>query len=748
MKLRQPLLALLSAPGYVPLAEPEIARALNLPRPERAALASAVRQLLVAGEIVGIKQGRLCLPRDADLVTGRIQFRQGGSAYVIREKSTGGPAPEDVQIAAEDTGVAIHGDKVVVRLSDELSRPHGNRPGGEPTGRVIRILERAHETLTGNLQRTKLFFYVVPDDPRFLHDIYVPDPAKAGVRPVPTIGDKVVVKLHEWKQRHINPEGEIVARLGRTHEPRAELAAIFHKYRLDPEFPDEVLREAAALPARVSPAEVAGRLDYRNKPTFTIDPDDAKDFDDALSIESLPNGDLRVGVHIADVSSYVKPGTALDREAQRRGNSTYLVGTVVPMLPHKLSNGLCSLVEGEDRLTKAALLTFHKGHLRDTAFANTVIRSCKRLTYRQAYAFLKEDNLDKIRRLPAPPAHQTGATGRALSALSRDELADLQQWIRQLWDLASRMRRERMRHGSLDLDMPEVKIFVDEHGYADRLERIEQDESHQLIEEFMLAANEAVARVTKQYHLPSLYRVHDDPDEEKLRDYRQLLGTFGVTVGDLTQRSEDMRLLNLLRTHPQGYTLRIQLLRSMRKAVYRATSDGHYGLAKKDYTHFTSPIRRYSDLVVHRVFDQFLVKYLGRPAPRGFQFGYNAARMESLAEHLSLTEQNSMEAERDSQKVKLLEFFEREVAKKKKSVFAAVITDVRNHGLFVELPDAMTFGLIHLSTLRDDLYLLNNAGTALIGRRTKRRLDLGQKVSVVTERVDRFKRQIDFRLAG
>jgi ribonuclease R len=748
MKLRQPLLALLSAPGYVPLAEPEIARALNLPRPERAALASAVRQLLVAGEIVGIKQGRLCLPRDADLVTGRIQFRQGGSAYVIREKSTGGPAPEDVQIAAEDTGVAIHGDKVVVRLSDELSRPHGNRPGGEPTGRVIRILERAHETLTGNLQRTKLFFYVVPDDPRFLHDIYVPDPAKAGVRPVPAIGDKVVVKLHEWKQRHINPEGEIVARLGRTHEPRAELAAIFHKYRLDPEFPDEVLREAAALPARVSPAEVAGRLDYRNKPTFTIDPDDAKDFDDALSIESLPNGDLRVGVHIADVSSYVKPGTALDREAQRRGNSTYLVGTVVPMLPHKLSNGLCSLVEGEDRLTKAALLTFHKGHLRDTAFANTVIRSCKRLTYRQAYAFLKEDNLDKIRRLPAPPAHQTGATGRALSALSRDELADLQQWIRQLWDLASRMRRERMRHGSLDLDMPEVKIFVDEHGYADRLERIEQDESHQLIEEFMLAANEAVARVTKQYHLPSLYRVHDDPDEEKLRDYRQLLGTFGVTVGDLTQRSEVMRLLHLLRTHPQGYTLRIQLLRSMRKAVYRATSDGHYGLAKKDYTHFTSPIRRYSDLVVHRVFDQFLVKYLGRPAPRGFQFGYNAARMESLAEHLSLTEQNSMEAERDSQKVKLLEFFEREVAKKKKSVFAAVITDVRNHGLFVELPDAMTFGLIHLSTLRDDLYLLNNAGTALIGRRTKRRLDLGQKVSVVTERVDRFKRQIDFRLAG
>jgi ribonuclease R len=335
-----------------------------------------------------------------------------------------------------------------------------------------------------------------------------------------------------------------------------------------------------------------------------------------------------------------------------------------------------------------------------------------------------------------------------LSALSRDELTDLQRWIRQLWDLAARMRRERMRNGSLDLDMPEVKIFVDAQGYADRLERIESDESHQLIEEFMLAANEAVARVTKQHRLPSLYRVHDDPDEEKLQEYRQLLGTFGVTVGDLTQRSEIMRLLHLLKTHPQGYTLRIQLLRSLRKAVYRATPDGHYGLAKQDYTHFTSPIRRYADLLVHRVFDQYLIKYLGLPPPRGFQFGYNAARMESLAEHLSLTEQNSMEAERDSQKVKLLEFFEREVAKKKKSVFAAVITDVRNHGLFVELPDAMTFGLIHLSTMGDDLYQLNSAGTALIGRRSKRRLELGQKISVVTERVDRFKRQIDFRLSA
>ena len=749
MTIRERLLGLLRAADYAPLDEAGLARALGLARKERNAFNYTVRQLLAAGEIVRVKQDRLCLPRDADLVTGRLQFRAGGSAYLVPERRPGEPEAADVQIAPEETGVAMHGDRVVVRLLDALTRPRGVRQvgGGEPTGRVIRILERGRDTLTGNLQRTKLFFYVVPDDPRFQHDIYVPDPAKSALRPAPALGDKVVVKLREWTQRHVNPEGEIIARLGRTHEPGAELAAIFHKFELAREFPEDVQREAAALPARVGAADLDGRRDFRAVPTFTIDPDDAKDFDDALSVETLPNGDVRVGVHIADVSHYVRPGTALDREAQRRGNSTYLVGTVVPMLPEKLSNGLCSLVEGQDRLTKAVLLTFHKGRLTGTDFANTVIRSRKRLTYHQAYAFLKEDNLEQIRRLPAPPAHQTGATGRPLASLSRDELAGLQGWIRQLWDLGGRLRRDRMRAGSLDLDMPEVKIFVDEQGYADRLERIEQDESHQLIEEFMLAANEAIARVTRQHHLPSLYRVHDDPDEEKLQEYRQVLATFGVTVGDLTKREEIVRLLQLLRTHPQGYTLRTQLLRSLRRACYRASPDGHYGLAKKDYTHFTSPIRRYADLVVHRVFDQFLVKHLGQAALRGHLPGLTVARMESLAEHLSLTEQNSMEAERESQKVKLLEFFEREAAKKKRTAFAAVITDVRNHGLFVELPDAMSFGFVHLSTLRDDLYSLNNAGTALIGRRHHRRLDIGQKIRVVTERVDRFKRQIDFRLA-
>jgi ribonuclease R len=443
----------------------------------------------------------------------------------------------------------------------------------------------------------------------------------------------------------------------------------------------------------------------------------------------------------------VRPGTALDREAQRRGNSTYLVGTVIPMLPEKLSNGLCSLVEAEDRLTKAALLTFAKnGRLKQTEFANTVIRSRKRLTYRQAHALLFQNSFDAIRALPLPPAHQTGSTGRALSSLSDLELVDLQSWVRQLWKIAKKLREDRMAHGSLDLDMPEVKIFVDEEGYADRIERIEHDESHQLIEEFMLAANEAVARLTRQQHLPSLYRVHDDPDEEKLEEFRQFIATFGVQAGDLTRRAEVAKLLETLRTHPQGYTLRTQFLRSLKKAVYRATPDGHYGLAKKDYTHFTSPIRRYADLVVHRVLDFYLLKHAGHSTARAAP-GYQQGNLETLAEHISLTEVNSTEAERESQKIKLLEFFEREMAKKKKTRFAAVITDVRNHGFFVELPEAMSFGLVHASSLTDDFYVLNNAGTALIGRSSKRRFAVGDKTTVVVDKVDRFKRMMDFRVA-
>ena len=675
--------------------------------------------------------------RAGELV-GRIQFRAGGSAFIVRESVAGEMAEPALQVFPEDTGVALPGDRVLAR---EFPGRKGKR-AGEKIGGVVRVLERGRDTIIGELREGRRGYVVQPDDPRFSHEIKVDDPTKGGLVPTPKPGDKVVVELGEWLRREQPLTGKVTARLGRTFEPSAEMLGIFLKYDLSRQFPEAVEREAAAIPNQVQPRELEGRLDYRDKVVFTIDPDDAKDFDDALSYEVLDGGEVRVGIHIADVSTYVRPDSALDREAQRRGNSTYLVGVVVPMLPEKLSNGLCSLVEAQDRLCKAVFLTFdRKGRIKDTGYANTVIRSRKRLTYKQAYAFIFEDDIEKIRALPLPPKHQTGSTGRALRDLSDAELRDLQTWNRALWKIASKLRQDRMAHGSLDLDMPETKIFVDEKGYADRLERIEHDESHQLIEEFMLAANEAVARLTRTDKLPSLYRVHDEPDIEKLQEYRSLLATFGIKVSDLTRREELVRLLELLRTHPQGYTLRTQLLRSLKKAVYRHTADGHFGLSKKDYTHFTSPIRRYADLVVHRVFEHHLAKHGGSA---GHGPGYDLPKVTRLGEHLSLTEVNSAEAERDSVKVKLLEYFERELDKQPRTRFAAIITDVRSNGFFIELTESMTFGFVAASALGDDYYALNTAGTALVGRKKKKRFEANARLEVVVDKVDRYKRLIDF----
>ncbi len=682
-------------------------------------------------------------PRDDNrqLLTGKIQFRAGGWGFVVADAVTGQPKADAIQIPPEDTGVALPGDRVEIRVNPGLTRRRDKR-GHEQTGAVTAVVERGRAEIVGTLHHDRSGWQVVADDPRFIYPVAVSDPGVSGLRPPPIAGDKVVARLHEWTERNRPIEGELTERLGRSWEPRAELLGVYRKFSLDPRFPAEVEHEVASLPDQVRPREAAGRLDYREIPTFTIDPDDAKDFDDALSLETLDGGDVRVGVHIADVSAYVKTGTALDREAQRRGNSTYLVGTVVPMLPEKLSNGLCSLVEAQDRLTKAAFLVFDKaGRLKSTSFANTIIRSRKRLTYKQAYALLTEHDLAKIRALPLPAKHQTGSTGRALNSLTDLELVELQGWIRQLWAIASQLRRDRMAHGSLDLDMPETKIYVDAEGYADRLEKITNDESHQLIEEFMLAANEAVAHLTRTARLPSLYRVHDEPDEDKLAELRELLGTFAIQTGSLTQRAEIVRLLATLKEHPQGHTLRTQLLRSLKKACYRGTADGHFGLHKRDYTHFTSPIRRYSDLVVHRVLEHHLAKHEGRTP------GYDLARIGALGEHLSLTEINSSEAERESQKIKLLEFFERELTKKKKTRFLAVITDVRPHGFFVELIESMAFGFVPASALEEPTLFSESGHGSLLGRKSKRRFALNGRLDVEVFRVDRVKRLIDFRPA-
>ncbi|MGC6607000.1 MAG: ribonuclease R [Lentimonas sp.] len=758
MDLRQKLLTLFSAKDYIPLRPEEIITVLKIGPDEQKKVHHLLDQMLERGQIARLKKDKLCIPEDADLISGRIVFRQSGSATLIPDTNPGMSVADGYPVSAEDTGVAMHGDTVLARKNDKRKRVfrgkgRNRRPMYDPDEkenvRVIRILKRARDIITGTLEQGRHATYVIPDDPRIIQDILVPDPKNSGILPIPKKGDKVVVKMLEWRQRHLNPEGEITEVLGRTYEPDAEFKAILYKYDLNPKFPAAVEEQTKGIADHVRKKDCEGRKDCREIFTFTIDPDDAKDFDDALSIEELDEGKVRIGIHIADVSAYVKPGSPLDVEAQERGNSTYLVGTVIPMLPHALSNGLCSLVEAQDRLTKTCFITYDtNANVIGVEFANTVIRSNKRLTYKQAFAFMTEDDIEIVRKTPLPPKHQTGSTGRSLDEVSDEEMHTLKKHIRKLWDIASVLRQARFRKGSLDLDMTEIKIYVDEEGYADRIEKQFNDESHQLIEEFMLSANEQVAKTMKKNNYPCVYRVHDEPEEEKLNELRETMITFGLRCGNLSKPREMASLLKKLKDHPQGHTLKVHVLRSLKQAQYRASADGHYGLAKPDYTHFTSPIRRYSDLIVHRVLDSYLHKIGADSALENPDIRYTQGKLESLGDHLCVTERNSVDAERESVKTKQLEFFERLLQNDEKQSFKAVISDVKNHGLMIELTDSMAYGMVHISTLDDDFYHPNEDGTALIGRRKKQVYSLGQYIQVEVDRVDRFKRQIDFRVVA
>jgi ribonuclease R len=456
---------------------------------------------------------------------------------------------------------------------------------------------------------------------------------------------------------------------------------------------------------------MTGREDVRGKFIVTIDPDDARDFDDAIDVEKIDNNEgWRLGVHIADVSAYVTPDSALDREARRRGNSVYLPDRVIPMLPERLSNGVCSLNPDVDRLTHSVFIEFDKGgRAKNAHFARSVIRSAKRLTYKQAYAIL-----------------QSKPNG------------ELSRRLHDAWELASLLRRKRFEQGSLDLDFPEVKVYVDENGKPIRLERVENDESHQLIEEFMLAANEAVARELRHRSIATIYRVHEDPDPEKLGEYREFILSFGYKVGDLSHRKEVQRFLASIRGKPEEQALKIGLLKSLKRARYAAKPLGHYGLAKANYLHFTSPIRRYADLVVHRTLAE-------QASPRRSKI--DIGQIESLADHISDTERNAAEAEIESVRLKKLQFFQAQLEERNPQIFRAAIMDVRNYGLVVELPDALVTGVVHVSTLSDDFYRFDAAQRRLVGRRTNRRFKVGDEIRVFVARVDTFKRQIDFAIA-
>ncbi len=684
------ILKLLGSNDYAPANVPELLHLLGWSRNRQQELQRELRRLELAGRIARIKGNRYILPQEADLIPGRIRINRAGKGFLQPDDST----IKEIAIPENATLTALHEDHVLVRR---------DRPEHKNTGTVIRVLKRHRTKIVGTFQKSSRFLYVVPDDPRIPHDVYVPEPRDVG-RPA-HIGDKVVVELREWESRNANPEGEIIEVLGAPDEEGVDMLSVLRQYDLPLHFPKNVLAEARAIGAEVRPQELHGREDCRSQQVVTIDPDDAKDFDDAICLQPASGGQWKLWVHIADVSHYVKPGTALDVEAAKRGNSTYLVDRVIPMLPEALSNELCSLKPNVDRLTKCVeFLISPDGRVLSARFYEAVIHSQRRFTYREV-----------------------------LEVLQRQPVTGIERMLHDANELAQRIRRLRFKAGSLELDFPESKIRLDEQGRITRIEKIENDISHQLIEEFMLLANEAVATRLMDANVPSIYRVHEEPDERRLREYREEVLSHHIPCGNLSRPVEVQKLLQKLGTLPIGQALKIGFLKSLMRARYDINPLGHYGLAKKKYTHFTSPIRRYADLVVHRAL---------------FQKDHTAGKsLKETAEHISDTERNSADAERDSKDVKLFAFLKAQLASGNPQRYPALVTDLRNFGFFVDVTGLAMSGLVPLSTMEDDFYIYDEERNHLIGRRTRRQIRLGDKVEVQVAKVDTSKKQVDFRLA-
>ncbi len=698
--MEEKILKLLGRKRYLPSNIPELLTQLKLPANEQQSLQDSLKEMERTGQVARIKGNRYILPKEADLVPGRIQITRGGRGFLMPDEAGAG----EIAIPANATGTAMNDDRVLIRLD---VKPQGKRTKTDDpqSGTVVRILERRRTQIVGTLKKGQQFLYVVPDDSRFQQDITVP-PAKDTGRPAHP-GDKVVVELKEWKSRHHNPEGVITEVLGPPTAEGVDMLAVLRQYDLPLKFPRAVLEEVKRYGSTVTASDIKGRVDCRDHDVITIDPADARDFDDAFYLEPARGNRWTLWVHIADVSYYVKPGSALDKEAQHRGNSTYLVDRVIPMLPEALSNELCSLKPKVDRLSKCVeFLIDDKGKVIRTRFHEAVIHSKRRFSYEQAFEVLKRNR-------------------------PKD---DIDSMLCEAGELAMKIRARRFAAGSLDLDFPETKIRLDDKGKVARIEKVDNDQSHQLIEEFMLLANEAVAGRLMKMRKPTIYRVHESPDPKRLIDYREEILSHNLPCGNLEKTVEVQKLLKRLGTVAIGAALKIGFLKSLMRARYAVEPLGHYGLAKDKYAHFTSPIRRFADLIVHRsVFEKTKM-------PVSF--------LQQTAEHISTTERNSSDAERDSKDVKMYAYLKEQLSSKAPQVYEALITDIRNFGLFIDVPDLGMRGLVPLSGIEDDFYEFDSTRVQVIGRRTKKVTKLGDMLKVQVEKVDTFKKEVDFQLAG
>ncbi len=673
----------------------EISTALQLRGKQHKQLPGLLRRMVLAGEIVELRPGVFGLGKSADLVTGALRMIRSGAGLVL-DSATG----TTVWIGADDLGTALPDDTVTLRLDPATA-------GQEPRGKVIRIVERSPRDIVGTLSTTGKFLCVVPLNPVYRFDFYVPDAKGANH------GDRVVLRFTNWANRHVAPEGEIVDVIGPADQPSLDTEVVLRQFDLPQEFPAAVLQEAEAVAARAQ--RPGKRDDLRSEYIITIDPVRARDFDDAISLTTDAQGRRILGVHIADVSHFIRPDSVLDKEALARGTSVYLVDKVIPMLPEQLSNGECSLRPNEDRLTFSAFMTFDEdGRMVARRFARTVIHSRQRLTYEQAMAIMMQRVPDGLASVPEP---------------TRDLLAQVRALARQL-------RQRRFAHAALDLEVPESEVLIGPDGRMTGIRAVAHDESHQLIEECMVAANEAVATELESRGIRILARLHEPPAEDKLEELRANLLQLGVKSGDLSDPRRLAQFLTETADHPLAAHMHTMILRSMKRALYSAEGSGHFGLAKEHYAHFTSPIRRYPDLVLHRQLADLLA------GEKGGGGGLSLDYLKRTAAHCTAREQLADDASRALLEIKKFRFLQQQLDDQKPVVYDAVVSKIANFGMFVDVQGVQVTGMVHISQISSNFVRHNSANQSLSVDNLVFRV--GMKVKVYVVRVDFNQRRADF----
>lgn len=705
----------------------EIANSLKLSDERYLELRQVLRHLVEQGEIIRIKKNRFSSIKSVANIVGLLRVNSQGYGFVIRDE--GG---DDVFVSSKNMGNALHLDHVSVRLFAEVK-------GQKPEGQVVDILKRGRNRIVGTFHIGRGYTYVTPDDIKIQIDIIINDPESSGALD----GQKVVVAIDYWPERHLNPEGRIVEVLGFADELGVDVLSIVHAFELPTTFPKAVLEESETLSDVIATEEYKRRMDLRDWLVFTIDPEDAKDFDDAVSLQIVDDGCYRLGVHIADVSHYVKQKGIIDQEAQMRGTSIYLVDRVLPMLPERISNELCSLAQGKDKLCFSVIMDMaSNGELMQYRLHESIIHSSKRFTYEEAQALIESDE--------------------------NNELANN---LRQMLQLSRKLIARRLRRGSINFDSLEVKVIMDETGHPIALKRRERLDTHRLIEEFMLLANETVAKHVgfklaelKKKSLPFVYRIHEKPERANITSLLGLAKTFAFEFEPPKRITPYyfQRISQAFAQHPASTVLQDALLRTMMKARYSTQNCGHFGLAYQYYTHFTSPIRRYPDLLVHRLLKAYSQETMGNIF-RVAEIGKKVVNLEIEQDvleilpnginkiDLDLEEQckaatnaeiRAQEAERASVKMKQTEFMDAHLGE----IFDGFICRIVPFGIFVHLPEFLLDGLVHISNLKDDYYVFEEDSHRLLGRTTGNIYRLGDHVRVRVARVDRNERLIDFSL--